>query len=115
MTESSVVVAEGLFQYLAPQAVEDLFTQCAAVAKKNRIVFTYIPTGQDGRPDAGPWTNLVLWLLKNNGEPWLWSIRPEALDAFLKTSGWMNMPEIAGQRAKQGVEYYAVAINSHTG
>ncbi len=108
-SSQTIILAEGLLQYLSPYAVRDLFTQCAAIALKSRIAFTYIPTGRDGRPDAGPWTNLVLWILAHNGEPWLWSIRSEELDRFLNTSGWIYAPELTGATQKYGLEWYAVA------
>jgi O-methyltransferase involved in polyketide biosynthesis len=108
----TIILAEGLLQYLTSQAVQDLFTQCAAVSTESLIAFTYIPTDPDGRPDAGPWTSLVLWLLKKSGEPWLWSIHPEALGHFLEISGWTNAPKLVGASEKHGVELYAVATKS---
>jgi len=105
-------VAEGLLQYLQPQAVQDLFTHCGSIAGESRIAFTYIPTGEDGRPDAGHRTTLVLWLLKVGGEPWLWSIRREELDQFLKSAGWSDAPELERATDKHGVELYAVATKS---
>ena len=48
----TVILAEGLLQYLSPEAVDDLFRQCAQVADECAIVFTYISTRNDGRPDA---------------------------------------------------------------
>ena len=63
--EEGVVVAEGLTQYLAPDAVRDLFLQCGLVTGVgSRFAFTYIGARDDGRPDAGPWTRFPLWLLK---------------------------------------------------
>ena len=109
-TGRTVIVAEGLLMYLPPQAVRDLFCQCAVIAGVgSRIAFTYIPTGADGRPDAGRWTGLMLWLQKVIGEPWLWSIRPEEIGLFLEESGWTNTPALAGLTDKQGVEFYGVA------
>ena len=106
----TVFVAEGLVQYLPAEAVRDLFSQCASIAGVgSRIAFTYIPTGADGRPDAGRWTGLILWLLKVGGEPWIWSIRPEELGQFLEESGWSHAPELAGATDKRGVEFYSVA------
>ncbi|UCC99843.1 MAG: hypothetical protein JSW66_08150, partial [Phycisphaerales bacterium] len=72
------------------------------------IAFTYIATGADGRPDAGPWTGLVLWILRVSGEPWLWSIHPEELSPFLKDSGWTNAPELLGTTNRHGVEFFGV-------
>ena len=96
--------------YLPPEAVRDLFLQCALMTGTgSRIAFSYIPTGADGRPDAGPWTGLMLWLQKVVGEPWLWSIQPEKLGSFLKETGWINASELAGVTSKQGIEFFVVA------
>jgi methyltransferase (TIGR00027 family) len=109
-TAQTVILAEGLLMYLPPKAVRDLIGQCAAVTGTgSRMAFTYIPTCADGRPDAGRWTGLVLWILKISGEPWLWSIRPEELGPFLDKKGWTNAPDLVGSSGEHGVEFYAVA------
>jgi len=106
----TVIVAEGLVMYLPPEAVRDIFRQCAAVTGiGSRIAFSYIPAGTDGRPDAGRWTGLILWLQKAAGEPWEWSIRPEALGQFLEDTGWTIAHDEAGGARKHGVEFYAAA------
>jgi methyltransferase (TIGR00027 family) len=106
----TVIIAEGLVMYLPSEAVRALFCQCAAiVGVGSRIAFTYIPTGADGRPDVGRHTELILWLQKAIGEPLIWSIRPAELGLFLEESGWTNVPELAGETDKPGVERYAVA------
>jgi len=63
-----------------------------------------------GRPDAGPWSGLMLWLQKVAGEPWLWSIQPEELGLFLAETGWKNDTEQVWAKRKYGVEFYAAAI-----
>lgn len=105
-------VAEGLLQYLKPEAVKELFSQCASIAGESRIAFTCIPTREDGRPDAGPRTGVVLWLLKAGGEPWLWSVQPEGLGKFLEGSGWKYAPELEPATGKHGIEIFAVALKS---
>ena len=107
----TVIIAEGLLIYLPPEAVIDLFHQCAEITGTgSRIVFTYIGTGADGRPDIGRWTDLVLWILKLSGEPWLWSIRPDELDQFFEETGWTNAPELVDSNNKYGVEFLGIAI-----
>ena len=107
----SAIVAEGLLMYLPPPAPSDLFRRCAEVTGAgSRVAFTYLGRGADGRPEAGRWTSLVLWLLKIGGEPWLWSIRPEALAPFLADAGWTHAPDLAGSPDKRGLEYYGVAV-----
>lgn len=106
----TVIVAEGLLMYLSPEAVRDLFNQCAEISGPgSRIAFTYIATGADGRPDAGRWTGLTLWILKVTGEPWLWSIQPEKLGRFLKDRGWTSVLELVGTAGKHGMEFFSIA------
>ena len=76
---------------------------------------TYVPTGEDGRPDAGPRTGLVLWLLKAGGEPWLWSIRPEDLGTFLQGLGWTIPTWLDEELGKHGLEIFAVAQTRKAG
>jgi hypothetical protein len=74
------------------------------------IAFTYVGTRTNGRPDAGLWTWLVLWILKVNGEPWLWSMQPEELGPFLKQNNWTVAPDQMESSDRRGVEFFAVAM-----
>lgn len=106
----TVIVAEGLVMYLRPEAVQDLFCQCNLVtAEGSWVIFSYIPSGPDGRLDAGEWTGFMLWLQKIAGEPWLWSIRPERLRRFLRECGWGEFPGLQDITRKYGVEFCCVA------
>ncbi len=108
----TVIVAEGLVMYLTPDAVRDLFRQCAEVTGAgSRIAFSFIPAGADGRLDAGKWTGMMLWLQKTLKEPWLWSIRPEKLDAFLAQTGWIIGPFTTGAYEKKGVEFFVTSLS----
>ena len=109
MNTQTVIIAEGLVMYLTPEAVRDLFSQCAEITGPgSRIAFSYFSTGPDGRPDVGPYPGLMLWLQKVVGEPWLWSVRPEELSLFLEGKGWTNV-ESPETKRKYGVEHYGVA------
>jgi methyltransferase (TIGR00027 family) len=111
LTAPTVIVAEGLLMYLPPEAVGTLFQQCAAVAGAgSRFAFSYVGTRANGRPDAGPWTWLVLWILNVSGEPWQWSKRPEELGAFLEENNWMIAPERVEPPDRRGVEFFGVAM-----
>jgi methyltransferase (TIGR00027 family) len=110
LSAQTVIIAEGLVMYLSSETVRDLFCQSAAlVGDGSRIAFSYIPAGADGRPNAGRWTGLMLYLQKVTGEPWIWSIRAEELGEFLEETGWTIGHEVAGGTRKYGVEFYAVA------
>jgi O-methyltransferase involved in polyketide biosynthesis len=110
-TGPTVIVAEGLLMYLPPAAVGDLFRHCAEVTGPgSRLAFTYVGTRPDGRPDAGPWTWLVLRILAADGEPWLWSTRPDELGPLLRKHGWaLDRGETIGATRK-GVEFFGVAV-----
>ena len=111
--DRSVIIAEGLVMYLTPESVKHLFCQCSAsVGNESRIVFSYIPTGADGRPDAGPRTGLMLWLQKAAGEPWLWSILPKKLGPYLQEYGWKMDSEQKWASVKYGVEYFVMAARA---
>ena len=111
LTAPTVIVAEGLLMYLPPETVGVMLDQCAAISGVgSRIAFSYVGTRSDGRPDAGPWTRLVLWILKVSGEPWLWSIRPEELGLFLKERSWIINPSSVVSPGRHGVEFFCVAM-----
>jgi methyltransferase (TIGR00027 family) len=106
----AVIIAEGLLMYLPSSAVHDLFRQCASISGTgSRISFTYIGKRADGRPDAGRWTGLLLWILKATGEPWLWSIQPDQISRALKENGWIYSPELVPEINKRGVEFFGTA------
>jgi methyltransferase (TIGR00027 family) len=109
----SVIIAEGLLMYLPPEAVRDLFLQCAEiVGTGSRIAFSYIPSGGDGRPYVGRWTGMMLWLQKALGEPWIWSKPSEELGQFLEEAGWTIASTMSEDASKHGVEFFTVAVKS---
>lgn len=106
----TVILAEGLLMYLPEKAVKDLFSQCHDITGPgSRMVFTYIGTGAGGRPDVGWLSGLLLWTMALAGEPWLWSLRPEQIGAFLDDTGWTPSPATPESPSGHGVEFYAVA------
>jgi methyltransferase (TIGR00027 family) len=110
-TMTSIIIAEGLLMYLPSDAVGSLFEQCAAVSGAgSRFAFTYVGTRANGQPDAGPWSWLVLWLLKASGEPWIWSIKPDVLNAFLNQHHWKAAPKLAPAPNRHGVEFFGLAV-----
>ena len=108
---STVVIAEGLLMYLPADAVRTLFCHCAAITGPNsRFAFTYIGTQADGRPDAGRWTSLAMWILEAYDEPWLWCKSPEELCSLLKETGWSKAPELSRSIVKYGVEFVCCGV-----
>ena len=113
----TIILAEGLVMYLKDDAVRELFCQCAEVTGPlSRIAFSYIPSGADGRPNVGQWTDLMLWFQKISGEPWNWSIHNEKLDLYLNETGWARSPEEHNAAIpKQGFEIFVLATKTKNG
>jgi O-methyltransferase involved in polyketide biosynthesis len=96
--------------YLPPDAVGALFKQCSAVSGAgSRIAFSYIGVRENGQLDAGPWSWMVLRMLRNSGEPWLWGIKPGQLGIFLGQYNWTFAPDLSPLTGKYGLEYFATA------
>ncbi len=106
----SVIIAEGLLQYLEPSAVKELFNQCYKVTgEESKIALTYTGKGENGKPYAGPHTKLVMWLMKITGEPWLWSATKDELKNLLNETGWRYSEVDNIYKNNTGMEYYAIA------
>ena len=112
----TVAVAEGLVMYLPEASVEGLFRQLrAASGPDSRVAFSFIPAGGDGRLDAGRLTGFLLRLQRLIGEPWLWSIRPRDLAAFLESVGWSLDTDATDLATRHGLELFAAAVRGSHG
>ena len=114
--KKTIITAEGLLQYLSPESVSNLFNEYNKISgADSRIAFTYIGKRPDGKPDAGPRSGLMLWLLKVGGEPWLWSTRDDDLKKLLNETGWEYSSDLTGPENKRGIEYFAMAVKQTQG
>ena len=96
----SVLVAEGLFQYLTDDEVRGLLTDAAACTSPgSRFGFTHVIPGQH-------W--LVSVLTRLIAEPWKSAVRSEDLPAYVEGTGWKVTSEVDTDVA-HGAERYAVA------
>ena len=99
-TQLSVVVAEGLFQYLNEEEVHDLLRDAAiCMAPATRLIFTH----------AIPHDSKVLQIiLRMISEPFKFVIRSEDLPAYLVGTGWTVVSDVDHNIA-HGIERYGVA------
>jgi methyltransferase (TIGR00027 family) len=113
---------EGVTNYLTAEAVDQtLATVRALCVAGGVLVFTYVHAGAlDGSvsfPEARRWTKAV----EMSGEPWIFGLRPETLDAFLAARGYALESDVstaeAGARwfpergrSEQGSALYHVAV-----
>lgn len=97
---ASVLVAEGLFQYLTDEEVRGLLVEAAACTSPgSRFVFTHTVPGH--RRILSIMTGLI-------GESWKSAVQSEDLPEYVEGTGWTMISDIDTDSA-HGVERYAVA------
>lgn len=99
----SVVIAEGLLMYLAPEDVRAFFTAARAVAGEgSRVAFSSLDADERGRPHIGALDLPIRIALRIAGEPMRWGVRPDEVPAFLAALGHraVEQPTIDALRAR---------------
>lgn len=96
----SVLVAEGLFQYLTDEEVRGLLVEAAdCTSPGSRFVFTHAIPG---------YRRMVSILTGLIGEPWKSAVQSEDLPEYVEGTGWTMISDVDTDPA-HGVERYAVA------
>ena len=99
-SQPSVLLAEGLFQYLTDDEVRGLLTEAASCTTPgSRIVFTH--TIPDER-------KVLPMILRVVGEPFQSAVRSEDLPGYIKGTGWAMISDV-DTNPVHGIERYAVA------
>ncbi len=85
----TVVVAEGVLMYLTN---DDVIGFLSAVREQSGqgscLVFSYLMTDREGRPNMGRWSGLSRVSLRLVGEPLRWGLRDGELESFLDSAGF---------------------------
>lgn len=99
-SQRSVIVAEGLFQYLTDEEVRGLMTDAAACTSPgSRIAFSHAIPGD---------RKLLSALVRLISEPWKSEVRSEDLPSYIAGTGWAMISDVDDD-AEHGVERYGVA------
>jgi methyltransferase (TIGR00027 family) len=99
-SQPSVLVMEGLLQYLADDEVGGLLREAAAcTAPGSRIALTHAIPGE---------RKILSTMVRLVGEPWKSVVRSEDLPKYVEGTGWTVMSDVDTDSA-HGVERYAVA------
>lgn len=99
ISQPSVLVAEGLFQYLTSDEVKGLLSDASVCASPgSRIAFSHAMPGE---------RRLLSLLTRLVGEPWKSAVRSEDLPAYVEGTGWAIISDVDTE-PKHGVERYAV-------
>jgi len=85
----SIVVAEGLLEYLTPETVDRVFDGVArATGPGSRFLFCYAHVDETGRVRVGNATRFHTAAMKLYGEGLRWGIREGELEAFVEARGY---------------------------
>ncbi|MBW1757773.1 MAG: SAM-dependent methyltransferase [Deltaproteobacteria bacterium] len=99
-SQRSVIVAEGLFQYLTDEEVRGLLTDAGACTSPgSRIAFSHAIPGD---------RKLLSALVRLISEPWKSEVRSEDLPSYVDGTGWAMISDVDDD-AEHGVERYGVA------
>ena len=99
-SQPSVLLAEGLFQYLTNDEVRGLLSDAAAFTSAgSRIAFTHAIPGE---------RKILRTMVRLVGEPWKSAVRSEDLPGYIDGTGWAMISDIDTEPA-HGIERYAVA------
>lgn len=99
-SQRSVIVAEGLFQYLTDEEVRGLLTDAAVCTSPgSRIAFSHAIPGD---------RKLLSALVRLISEPWKSEVRSEDLPSYIDGTGWAMISDVDDD-AEHGVERYGVA------
>ena len=96
----SVLVAEGLFQYLSDDEVRGLLRDAAScTAPGSQFAFTHAIPGE---------RKMLSFLTRLIAEPWKSAVRSEDLPEYVEGTGWTIVSDVDTDSV-HGVERYAVA------
>lgn len=115
----TVLIWEGVSNYLSPDAVAQTFRFAANFAEGSRLIFTYIHEAVLSTPGVFHGAEKLLNDLAAIGEQWTFGLRPEALQDYLRPFGF-TLFEDAGaedyrrqylpELPEKGYEFYRVAV-----
>jgi methyltransferase (TIGR00027 family) len=98
--ERTVVIWEGVTNYLTPDAVDTILRDLAGtLSRGSRIVFTYVDrSGLDG---TGGFAGIEEWHaeVRRHGEPWTFGFDPASLSAYLADRGLRLMLDLSARDA----------------
>jgi len=96
----SILLAEGLFQYLTDDEVQGLLKDAAnCTSPGSRFAFTHVIPGE---------RRMLSILTRLIAEPWKSAIRSEDIPEFIQGTGWVVTSDVDTNPA-HGVERYALA------
>jgi methyltransferase (TIGR00027 family) len=116
----SIVIWEGVTNYLTERAVDETLSWCAKTAAGSDIIFTYIDEQVLRDPESFFGTAAVLQKLEEAGEEWTFGLDPRGLSGYLRQRGLDLLEDVGaseyrsicyGPAAKgmRGYEFYRIA------
>lgn len=117
----TLVIWEGVTNYLSADAVDATLRWCAGLAAGSRLIFTYAHQRVFDAPQAFDGTEKLFRMLASVGEQWTFGLDPADLRSFLQRRGLVLMEDCGTTEnraryfgreagAMTGYEFYRVAI-----
>lgn len=119
-TRRTILVWDGVTNYLQPDAVDAVMRWVGGLAKTSQFIFTYIHAGALNGSVGFVGVERLTRTLRRSGEPWTFGLRPEAVADYLAQRGLRLMadqgaadyrPKVMSEAARRivGYEFYHAA------
>ncbi len=123
MTLPTLIVWEGVTNYLRPEAFDSTLRWCSRAAHGSQLVFTYIDREVLSNPGSFYGTEKIIQILQDVEERWTFGLEPAKLASYLKERGFSLESDLSatqyrkqyfkdGSSRMKGYEFYRVAVAS---
>ncbi len=120
-TRPTLVIWEGVTNYLSAEAVDTMFGWLGSLAVGSRVAFTYVHRAVLSDPASFAGAAKILLAVSSAGEPWTFGFDPAALPAYLQAHGLRLLEDLGaddyrkryyGRQAErmQGYAFYRAAL-----
>jgi methyltransferase (TIGR00027 family) len=117
----SLIVWEGVTNYLTAPAVDATLRWCAQAAAGSRVIFTYVDRAVLDDPASFPGTERLRAALAAAGERWTFGLDPGEVPAFLGARGLVLERDVGAAEYRRlywgaaaarmlGYEFYRIAV-----
>lgn len=74
--------------YLEPAKIDELLGIVRRLGPHTHVIFTFMSRWPGGGSGFRPYSRLIDWWLSWRGEPFTWSMEPDAIQGFLESRGF---------------------------
>jgi methyltransferase (TIGR00027 family) len=102
-SQRTIVIWDGVTNYLQPEAVDAITSWVGALARGGRFIFTYIHSGVLDGSMSFEGAAAVLRAVRRSGEPWTFGMRPDTIPDYLNQRGLHLLADLGADEYRRKV------------